>query len=355
MKMCLAVVFLLCFLTDQSRGANPGQPPAAPEGWKYVLSKDSTYQFLLPTNTRSIGWTSRKFTVRGIRAEVLMNYCTLRDDTTYFDVEGATLTGRGLSSLKLDDLYEIMLEGQRQQGYTIGEPKETTLGKIKAQEYRMRKGNMRCRAVLMVFKDRVIQMRVSAADEASLDSNQASTYFQSFSILKESPDAESKEDSKKAQERAKETMAKFGFKWTLKPEEMTAPDKPVAGLILGKEFKPDSIVREASGNLRFRQGEKANPEVDVLIVMFTSPKDKFENRTIEIRPDRKSGNAPTVLLTTYDPAKRIPMNSSSFDKYAIKLHFGAKGADGMIPCTIYLCMSDAHNSFMAGKFTLPAK
>ena len=150
-------------------------------------------------------------------------------------------------------------------------------------------------------------------------------------------------------------MAKFGFKWTLKTEEMTAPDKPLVGLIHGREFKPDSIVLEAGGNLRFRQGAKANPEVDVRIVMFSSPKDKFENRTIEIKPDRKSGKMPTILLTTHDPATRIPTTSSSFDKYAMKLHFGAKGPDGMVPCTIYLCSSDANKSFMAGKFTLPAK
>jgi len=88
--------------------------------------------------------------------------------------------------------------------------------------------------------------------------------------------------------------------------------------------------------------------------MFFSPKDKFENRTIEIKPGRSSGNAPTILLTTQDPSTRVP-KSSSFDKFAMKLTFGAKGSNGMTPCTIYLCTSDSNKSFMAGKFALPAK
>jgi hypothetical protein len=283
-----------------------------------------------------------------------MNYCTLRDDT-FFDVECATLTGRALSGLKVDDLYEVMLEGERQQGFTIGEPKETTIGKTKAREYRLRKENTRCRGVLLVDKNRVFEMRVCAADESKLDSELANTFFQSFSILKESPEAESKEDAAKAEERAKEAMAKFGFKWTLKPEEMTAPDKPVVGLIHGKEFNPDAITLEAGGILRFRQGTKATPEAEVRIVIFTSPKDKFEDRTIEIRPDRKSGNTPTILFTTHDPTTRTPTTNSFFDKYAMKLHFGAKGSDGMVSCTICLCTSDGNKSFVAGKFTLPSK
>ena len=350
MTRCLALGLVLCFLPSRTPADDP---PAAPDGWEFVLPKDRTYQFLFPKGWKSKGNTSRKFTVRGIRAEVLMNYCTMRDDT-FFDVEGATLTGRGLSDLKVDSLYEIMLEGERQQGFTVGEPKDATIGKSKAREYRMSKDKIRCRGVFFVDKKRVFMMRVCAADESKLDSDQANMFFQSFTILKDSPDAESKEDAATAEERAKEQMEKFGFKWTLKVEEMTAPDKPVSGLILGKEFKPDSIALETGGTLRFRQGAGKTPDVDVRIVMFTSPKDKFENRTIEVKPSRNSGNVPTILLTTHDATGK-PTASSSFDKYAMKLHFGAKGPDGMVPCTIYLCTSDASKSFMAGKFAVAVK
>ena len=127
MKQCLALVFALGWLPATSSADHP----PAPDGWQFMLPKDSTYQFLFPKDWRSRGNTSRKFTARGIRAEVLMNYCETRDDV-FFDVEGATLTGRGVSSLKVDDMVEIMLEGERQQGFTVGEPKETTIGKAKA-------------------------------------------------------------------------------------------------------------------------------------------------------------------------------------------------------------------------------
>jgi hypothetical protein len=327
--------------------------PPAPDGWQHVIPQDRTYQFLFPKDPQMIGYTSRKFTVRGIRAEVQMNYCRTRDDV-YFDVEGATLTGRGVSGLKVDDMFEIMLEGQKQQRFTVSESKETTIGKAKARECRMRKDNVRCRAVLLVNKNRVIQLRVMAADDSMLDSDRANAFFQSLTILKDSPTDYTKEEAAESEQRAKEAMEKFGFKWTLKTEEMFAPEKPVIGLIHGREFKPDSIVLETGGTLRFRQGDKQSPDGEVRIVMFASPKDKFDNRTIEVNHARKSGNAPTILLSTKDPGSRTP-KTSSFDKYAMKLSFGAKGPGGMVPCTIYLCSSDADKSFMAGKFRVMVK
>jgi hypothetical protein len=351
MKKLFAATLILGIMPAPILAVDSG--PTAPDGWQYVLPKDRTYQFLFPKNPKSIGYTSRKFTARGIRAEVLMNYCTPRDET-FFEVDGATLTGRGLTSLKVDDLYEIMLEGERQRGVAIGDSKDTTIGQHKAREYRMRKDGVRFRAVVLPMKNRVFLLRISAADESKLDSDRANTFFQSFRLLKDSPEAESKEDAAAAAERATAAMAKFGFKWTLKTEEMTAPDKPVAGLILGKEFKPDSIVRESSGNLRFRQGDAKTPDAEVRIVMFTSPSQKFENRTIEVKPDRKTASMPTILLTSHDPATKIP-TTSSFDKYAMKLHFGARGRDGMVPCTIYLCTADEKRSFMAGKFSVAVK
>jgi hypothetical protein len=319
-----------------------------------VLVKDRTYQFLFPKDYRSLGYTSRKFKARGITAEVQLNYGTLRDDT-FFELQGATFTGRGVSGLKVDDLYAIMLEGEKEQGFTVGESKDTTLGKNKAREYRMRKDNLRCRSVLTVVNKRVFEMRVASLDESKLDTDQANTFLQSLTILKDSPEAESKDEAEKAEERAKEAMEKYGFKWTLKPEEMKAPDKPVIGLIHGREFKPDPIVREAGGILRFRQGSGTSPEAEVRIALFNSPKDKLENRTIEVKPSRNSGTVATIIITSKDPASRVPTTDSFFDKYAMKLSFGAKGSDGTIPCTIYLCTSDAGKSFIAGKFTLTAK
>jgi len=353
MKQYLAVVIVLSLMPVRSQADDPG-PPGAPEGWKWVVVKDRTYQFLFPEKFRSLGYESRKFTARGIRAEVQVNYGKPQDGI-FFELQGATLSGRGVSSLKVDDMYAIMLEGEKQHGFTIGDSKETSLGKYKAREYRMRKDDLRCRSILTVINKRVFEMRVGSLDEADLDNDRANVFLQSLTILKDSPEAESKEDSEKAEERAKEAMEKFGFKWTLKLEEMTPPEKPLIGLIHGREFRPDSIVLETGGTLRFRQGPLTSPDTDVRIVMFSSPKDKFENRGIEIKPGSNPGKAPTIILTTRDPSARVPTTDSAFDKYAMKLSFGAKGPDGMIPCTIYLCMADKKKSFMAGKFALPAK
>jgi hypothetical protein len=352
MKKSLLAVLVFCVLPARSLADDQGPP--APEGWKWVLVKDRTYQFLYPKQYRSLGYTSRKFTARGIRAEVQVDYGTPQDGTI-FELQGATLLGRGVSDLKDDDRYAIMLEGENQQGFTIGEAKEITLGKNKAREYRMHKNDLRCRSVMTVVNKRVFEMRVGSTDESKLDTDQANTFLQSLTILKDSPEAESKEEAEKSEERAKEAMEKLGFKWTLTLEEMTPPDKHVSGLIHGREFRPDSIVLETGGILRFRQGSLTSPDADVRIAMFSSPKDKFENRTIEIKPGRNSGTVPTIILTTREPSARVPTTDSAFDKYAMKLSFGAKGPDGMVPCRIYLCMADKKKSFMAGKFALPAK
>lgn len=350
MKHSIRVAFVLGFLPSPISA----DTPPAPAGWKYIQPKDRTYQFLFPTDTKTIGYEIRKFTVRGIRGDVMNDYCQTRNDV-FFDVAGATLSGRGVNSLKVEEMYEIMLEDQKKHGFTVvGESKEATIGKAKAREVRMRKDNVRCRAMLLANKNRVIQLRIMAADDATLDGDRANTFFQSFTILKDTPTSETKEEAEVTEQRKKEAIEKFGFKWTLKTEEMTAPDQPVVGLIHGREFKPDSVVLESGGNLRFRQGSKQSPEGDVRIVMFSSPKDKLENRTIEVNPASKSGKTPTILLSTRDPSSRVP-KTSSFDKYAMKLTFGAKGPDGMVPCTIYLCSSDADKSFMAGRFAVKAK
>jgi hypothetical protein len=352
MYPCLAVFFVLGIQPAQGRADDPGPP--APDGWQYVIPKDQSYRFLFPTLTRSIGYTSRKFTARGFRAEVLINYCTLRDDTTYFEVQGATFTGRGVGGLKADDLYDLMIEGEKQLGFTVGESKDFLLGKTKAREYRMKKGDRHFRSVLVAEKNRVFELKITSRDETKLESDQANTFFQSFVVLKGGLESASKEPSAKAAEKARATMEKLGFKWTLNVAEMTAPDKPVTGLIHDREFKPDSITREAISNLRFRQGPASAPEIEVRIIMFFSPSDKLENRTIEVHPGRKSAKDPTVLLSSTDPATRRP-KSSSFDQYAMKLTFGPRGADGLVPCTIYLCSSDETKSLLAGKFSLPAK
>jgi len=56
-----------------------------------------------------------------------------------------------------------------------------------------------------------------------------------------------------------------------------------------------------------------------------------------------------------DKDLRVPKSETVMNRYALKLTFGAKDANGDIPGTIYLCTSDAAKSFLAGSFTAKAK
>ena len=58
------------------------EPPPTPEGWKAIVSKDDRYRFALPKDTKGSGTRDRTITVRGLRATVQVNYCTLKDGTT---------------------------------------------------------------------------------------------------------------------------------------------------------------------------------------------------------------------------------------------------------------------------------
>lgn len=336
--------------------ADDSPKPTAPSGWQTVFPRDRTYEFLFPKETRGIGSTSRKFTARGIRAEVLVDYCTTHDGIS-FNVEAAALSGLKLilGNLKDDELYEIMLEGERQQRFIIGNSKDVAIGKRPAREYRLSKDNIRCRVLLLTVRNRVFMLRVSAGDESKLDTDQANTFFQSFAILKESPEEAKKELTARKEARVTAAMEKLGFRWTLRIEEMAAPDKPVAGLVRGQDFKPDSIVRDASGDIVLRQGAGSPPDIQVRIVLFAKPNETFENRTIEVKPGVKSASSRSLIFTTHDPETHDRTTSTFFDKFAMKLTFGARDADGMVTCSVYLCTADDHKSFVAGSFKLPAK
>jgi hypothetical protein len=89
----------------------------------------------------------------------------------------------------------------------------------------------------------------------------------------------------------------------------------------------------------------------VIIYLNLKPNESLEGRTFEINPaQRTPGLKPSIHLTGKPPDSRAPKREIATDKYALKLTFEAKAADGSIPGTIYLCTSDPARSFIAGKF-----
>jgi len=186
-----------------------------------------------------------------------------------------------------------------------------------------------------------------------LEGEPANTFLRSLFLVP--PDvlkAAAKEKAVKMEAAGKENLEKFGFKWTMALKDMTPPDSPAAGLLRGKEFKPDTATIQG-GNLNLRQGTGVFPEGEVFIAFLIKNGGSAENKTIEIPPGGSvPGGKPHVRITTMEKNARLPKNESFVDKYALKVTFGAKDANGDIPGTIYLCTPDASRSFVAGSFTV---
>ena len=61
-------------------------------------------------------------------------------------------------------------------------------------------------------------------------------------------------------------------------------------------------------------------------------------QTIMIAPNvAKSGGKPHVRIASMDKGGRVPSTEAFLDKYALKVTFGTKEANGDLPGTIYLC------------------
>ncbi len=229
----------------------------------------------------------------------------------------------------------------------MSEPKDVMVGTIKAKEYRLTKDKVTRRTVIFAAKPRIYLLNVGAEDAAKVDSETATTFFGALVLVPpEVVKAQAKERAEKAEAAGKENLEKYGAKWTMSLKDMTPPDAPAVGVIRGKEFKPDSVLIERRW-LVFRQGEKGG-KADVEVKLWLAPlhADSLENKTFEI-PTTKFGGPHVELATT----KR----ESFLNKYALKLTFGAKDADGNLPGTIYLCTPDAGHSFLAGTFMVKEK
>jgi hypothetical protein len=334
------------------------EPPAPPAGWKAVVSKDGTYRFAVPPGTGRSGTRDHSFSINRIRVRSLVNYYTLKDGTT-LEVEAATLTGAGLSGLKVGDVFDAIVDGQKEEGFKASDPKDVKVGQLKAKEYRLTKDKTSRRMVIFSVKPRVFILTVDAEDPALLDTETVNTFVNALVLVPaEVVKAQAKERAAKDEAAGKENLEKFGFKWTTALKDMTPPDAPVVGVVRGREFKPDSVKLDAGNWLIFRQGDKGTfADIEVKIWLFPKAGESVENKTYEIPTSGAKGGAstPHIQMATMTAGRRIPQSESFLNRYALKLTLAAKDADGNIPGTIYLCTPDSGKSFLAGTFTAKGK
>lgn len=350
----LIIAGALCLLLAFTVGAQDTKwtPPTAPEGWKVVSSKDGVYRFFYPVQPGRTGSRDGTMTAGGVRYRTQVNYLTLKSGLK-LEVETLALSGAGTRNLTPSSAMDSIVDGLKSEGFTVGEPTETKVGAIKAREYRLTKDKETQRTVMFVVRPRIFILTASAAEPGLLEGDPANTFLRSLFLVP--PDvlkAAAKEKAVKIEAAGKENLEKFGFKWTTALKDMTPPDAPVRGLLRGKEFKPDQATIQA-GNLNLRQGAGVFPEGEVFIAFLIKDGGSPENKTIEIPASGSvPGGKPHVRIATMEKNARVPKNESFVDKYALKVTFGAKDANGDIPGKIYLCTPDANRSFVAGTFTL---
>jgi hypothetical protein len=175
--------------------------PKAPKGWKYIAAKDGSYQFLFPTDTPRQGSRERSFQRGDLRGKSQSNYCVLRDGTlltvTVTDLDGAALQG-----LKVRQVYDILIDADKEGNNEVSEPQDVMLGQLKAKEYVVTDSRSVRRVVLSVGKGRVYQLSVAAANKAKTTGETADTFLKSLTVTsKDAPDKDGDKDPSKGDSR----------------------------------------------------------------------------------------------------------------------------------------------------------
>ncbi len=128
----MSALVVCAFAVFQSLAQDPKwEPPAAPEGWKAVVSKDGIYRFFVPQQVGRSGTRDNTMTVRGLRLRSQVNYFNLKSGQT-LTIEVATLSGTGTRGLTEANALDNMLDVLKGEGYKIGDLKEAKVGTISA-------------------------------------------------------------------------------------------------------------------------------------------------------------------------------------------------------------------------------
>jgi hypothetical protein len=131
--------------------------------------------------------------------------------------------------------------------------------------------------------------------------------------------------------------------WTLELDKMQVPNQPLAGRILGADFKATRVQYQNTG-LDIGSGPDR-----IHIFLTTRPGKRVYEYAAH---DNGFGGRPHIhihILSTNPPEANAFTNG-----YAMRLEFG-DDKDGKTPCKLYLCLPDDRKSFIAGTFTLDAR
>jgi len=328
--------------------------PKPPAGWKYVESKDETYQFLFPAQTPRSGTRDRTYRSGRLSFRVQVNYCVSRDGLT-FAAEALNLAGIGVKGLGAKDILKIIVDAEKMDGYDVTEPVEGTVGKLTGNQFYASKGGEARRVMLIGGRGRTYILSVAGKDKANVGGEDADTFLGSLVLTpKPAVKTEPKTPAKpEAPAPTPGTEAAAEVVWTNDLTKMAFPDKPASGKIMGADFKVAS-AEYVPGFLTLRQGKGFFADAQVKVALSLKPGESIGGKTFEIGPRSDDVNKPSIFLSRLMPGEKVPKNEILQTGYALKLEFGPM-EKGKLTGKIYVCTPDKNKSVVAGTFEATAK
>jgi len=133
-----------------------------------------------------------------------------------------------------------------------------------------------------------------------------------------------------------------GRGWTLDLKQMAFGDGPLAGRMLGSEFKADKVLLQNTG-LHVQSG---NDHIHIFLRL--KPGQGIEGKTFEWGKDEKEERRPSIHI--HVNSGKPPRAQVAQKGYAMRLEFGTE-KDRKLPGKIYLCLPDERKSWIAGSFS----
>lgn len=202
-----AAVFALVFAWGVAGAQDPGKKadeakPApktvkAPEGWLFHRAKDGSYSVLFPKDRAGLSNSDRSFNQGGFSGKQQVLQCTLKDGRELL-VIGTALGGPATKNMKINDVYDLMYDLDKEPGAKLSEPKEIQVGARKGREHFVTKKDGVERNVVVVVRGRVYQLVALAKDRKGTTDSIADTFL--TSLILHAPRPNPSDPAKKAAE-----------------------------------------------------------------------------------------------------------------------------------------------------------
>lgn len=323
--------------------------PKPPEGWKYLEAKDSSYTFLFPTQAPRNGTRERTYRSGQISVKSQINYCITKDKLT-LTAEMLNINFPPTVKLSVGDVYKMVADQHKTDGYTVTEMENVKVGKMSGKEFYASKEGEVARVVLFAAKPRLYAMTVTGKFKEDTITPYTDKFVNSMVLTPEAAKAaivKVKDDAAK-QAAARATAKPSEIKWTTDPKLMEIPDAPVSGTIMGQEFITDN-AELWGGTLYISQGKTGVfYNAHVQLILWLKAGESYAGKTFIVDPQSNKGNI-TVRIARIKPGDSSPTDVPFTAGFAMKLEFG-EAKNGKISGKIYLCTPDADKTAVAGTF-----